>query len=504
MTTADDVVRILSADGAAALTEFISRQRWFAGKARGIRHVSVEDWAALRTAPPLLLVLVNVDGERYYVPLSVAPSGANDSARQVAQFDGHEIVDAHWDPDFGRLILSSIAARDTLRGASGRFVFRPMVPWSGPSEGALAGMSIRPHEGEQSNTSLFFDRALILKSIRRPQTGINPEFEITHALTSRTSFDHVARLAGWVDYADRDDRTATVGVVQFFVENVGDGWKYTLAALHRACETDTPFSSDLTSRSFAGDLTADIRTLGAVTGGLHAALASDLSPDFRPEPITEADTACWSDGIAADADRLHGDLAAARARLPAAAERAFSVLDRAREQIAVVVGDLGHLADGHVCKIRCHGDYHLGQVLKTPDAFLVIDFEGEPARPLAERRRKQAALRDVAGMLRSLNYAVHAVARARAAEGRTPMLDRLERWESLARRAFLEGYVSEVSKSLIRLVPGDPADLARVCAVFELEKAFYEVRYELNNRPDWIAIPLAGISRILEASALPE
>jgi maltose alpha-D-glucosyltransferase/alpha-amylase len=148
-------------------------------------------------------------------------------------------------------------------------------------------------------------------------------------------------------------------------------------------------------------------------------------------------------------------------------------------------------------KIRSHGDYHLGQVLKTGDGFAIIDFEGEPARPLAERRTKQSALRDVAGMLRSLDYAAHAVAFGLPAAEREPALVGLTAWETLARDAFLQGYRSIAGASPVALIPPSEHALIEACGAFELEKACYELRYERDNRPDWVAIPLAGIRRIL-------
>ncbi|HEV8441053.1 MAG TPA: hypothetical protein VGT40_23440 [Methylomirabilota bacterium] len=504
MTAAREVARFLAGSGKPALVEFLSRQRWFAAKARGIQALEIEDWAALRSAPPLLLLLVNVDGDRYYVPLSATPGPPEDPRRQVARFGEQTIRDAHWDPDFGRLLLAMMASGVTVAAGAGRFAGRPMPPWPGPSPGEMAALPVCPLGGEQSNTSLVFDRVLILKSFRRPRVGINPDFEITHFLSARRRFAHVAPLEGWIDYAGPNGEAATIAVLQRFVDNGGDGWEYTLAGLRRLCEAieragEAGAAAEPLLDGLDGNLLADARTLGAVTGGLHAALASDpASPDFHPEPITDGDTARWSDGIIRDFELLRADLALARHRLAPGAESALSRFEQTAGRIGEVVRSIGVLADGQTHKIRCHGDYHLGQVLKTHDAFLVIDFEGEPARPLEERRRKHAALRDVAGMLRSFNYAVHAVARERAAAGRPPLLGWLERWEEAARRAFLDGYVGAASGSPVRLVPAAPALLLRACAVFELEKAGYELRYELNNRPDWVSIPLAGIRRVLE------
>src|SRR5262249_36595868 len=169
MLSADEVVRFLAGDGGSALTQFVSQQRWFAAKTRGIARLRVEDWAVLRPSPALALLLIDVDGDRYYVPVSGAPAGPNPPARLITTFHQHAISDAHWDPAFGHSMLSRIAAGGKLQGAVGRFVFRPMAPWTGPSVDTLVEMRVEPLQGEQSNTSIRFDRALILKSFRRPQ-----------------------------------------------------------------------------------------------------------------------------------------------------------------------------------------------------------------------------------------------------------------------------------------------------------------------------------------------
>jgi trehalose synthase-fused probable maltokinase len=232
----------------------------------------------------------------------------------------------------------------------------------------------------------------------------------------------------------------------------------------------------------------DVRLLGAITGGLHAALASDAGdPDFRPEPIGRDDVRRW-------ADEITRELAApiVREQLPAG-------LGPVAVTVARTLAALDDLS-GLTVKTRVHGDYHLGQVLKTPDGFAIIDFEGEPARPLAERRQKQSALRDVAGMLRSLDYAAHAVAHGRAESERTGALAALTAWEAAARDALLGGYREAVARSPVPVAPADAGALRAACAPFELQKAVYELRYELDNRPTWVAIPLAGISRILARS----
>ena len=198
-----------------------------------------------------------------------------------------------------------------------------------------------------------------------------------------------------------------------------------------------------------------------------------------------------------DFDRLTTEIAVGSAQMSPTDQAALESFFNARPRIERAAADLALLADGTAHKIRCHGDYHLGQVLKTAESFVVIDFEGEPARSVDERRAKECPLRDVAGMLRSFDYVVHAALAARPETGHAGLRPALEAWTRLVARAFLSGYMMEAGKSPERLLPRSPEAVRRACAVFELEKACYELRYELNNRPDWISIPLAGISRLL-------
>lgn len=466
------IVAQLSGPGRSDLARFLIRRRWFAAKTRGIGALDVLDWAVLDPHPPLVLLLLAIDGDRYYVPVTVSAEATPDAA--LARMGGEAVVDAHDDPRFARRVLAAIAAARSLDGRHGRFDFRPTPGWVFPPD--PDSQPARRFTGEQSNTSVVVGD-LVLKSLRRPQPGLNPDLEVTRFLTTRTAFPHVPRLAGWMEYAAAGE-AATLALLQELVPNAGDGWTHvvsTLAARDRAVERRPD------------PLLDDVRGLGAITGGLHAALAGDdADPDFRPEPVGRDDVARWAGDIAREvaADDIQSRLGQSR---PGA-----GVPDR-------VAWALAGLATGPTVtmKIRIHGDYHLGQVLKTPAGFVVIDFEGEPARPLAERRLKQSALRDVAGMLRSLDYAAHAVAFGRPEAARAVALAALTGWEERARDAFLDGYHEAVAASPVPLVPSSPADLRRACAPFELQKACYELRYEVNNRPDWAPIPLAGIDRII-------
>jgi len=226
---------------------------------------------------------------------------------------------------------------------------------------------------------------------------------------------------------------------------------------------------------------------------LHAALASDVAdPGFAPEPTTADDVTAWIERIVADVGRTCDKVRARLSAVPREVEDDARTLLASEAALRSRVRDLPPLGAERCMKIRVHGDYHLGQTLRTESGFVVLDFEGEPARPVAERRRKQSALVDVAGMLRSLDYAVHAT--LAPASGPTGAG---ERWVGRASAAFLEGYLGEIARAPARLLPASSAGVARALSVFELDKALYEVRYEVDNRPAWLAIPLRGLTRLL-------
>jgi maltose alpha-D-glucosyltransferase/alpha-amylase len=328
--------------------------------------------------------------------------------------------------------------------------------------------AVRPLGVEQSNSSLRYGHDLILKLFRRQEPGVQPELEIGRFLAERTSFRHAPPLAGSIDYLAPDGSVSSLGVLQRFVPNRGDAWRTTLDRLARVLGGEA-----------LGPAIAPMVRLGEVTAELHAALASRPDdPAFAPEPIDAADVAGWQRGVNDEVARAHaalGDAAPANAGEPAAAG------------IARLLGS---------DKTRVHGDYHLGQVLETNDGdFIVIDFEGEPAKPLSARRARQSPLRDLAGLLRSLDYARHAALRACAVEGAAPAR-RAAEWHAQVRARTIDRYLATLRRVAPRaLLPADDADALAGLEAFEREKAAYEVLYELNHRPDWLPIPLAALSR---------
>jgi trehalose synthase-fused probable maltokinase len=321
---------------------------------------------------------------------------------------------------------------------------------------------VRPMGAEQSNSSVILDDKYVLKVFRRLEAGDNPELEMVRFLTA-SGFENVPALRGW--YAlEGELLDATLGVAQELIVGGKDGWDLVLELLEN--EPDRALE--------------DLHELGTVIGRMHSALGSDITdPDFAPEEPGEEALALLTATIDEEIERVFLDLPDGNDAVEPIAGRGEEVRDRLQLMSHVVVG--GKL-------IRHHGDLHLGQTLRSPDRWVVLDFEGEPARPLIERRRKRSPLRDVAGMLRSFAYAASA---SEILHGRPVP----EGWEDAARSRFLDGYFTEVDAGLL---PASEAGIRQLLSIFELEKAVYELRYELNNRPDWVPIPVAGIARLLQ------
>jgi trehalose synthase-fused probable maltokinase len=422
------------------LAAWLAAQRWFGGKSRRIRAVAVDD--SIELAPGTLHVLrVTLDDgevQRYAVPLS----------------PGEAPADALDDPRVAHRLLALVRDEGRLVGHAGAVSGHRTraFPEGLPDDAPVAKLG-----AEQSNTSLAVGGAVIVKHFRRLAAGVNPDLEITRFLTESADFPHTPALAGWLEYAGGDAEPATLAVVLRLVADARDGWEWMLATLRD--ERRRPVTL------------AALRALGGVTAGLHLALARAPSsaPTLTPEPVTDADLARWTAAVTSQIDAACA--AAPGASLPTVAP-------------AEIAGALASLR-GRV-KCRHHGDFHLGQTLyrEASAAWTLIDFEGEPLRPLAERRQKHAPLRDVAGMLRSIAYAAETV---RAATGGAW----IEGWERDARAAFLDGYLAAAGRA--PFLPEDRAAALRVVAAFEVEKAAYEVVYEANNRPDWIAIPQRGL-----------
>jgi maltokinase len=458
MTTA----RELRLPGEDALREFVVAQRWFGSKSREVSHFRLLETIPL-TDQPLGIAVLEVEflpgtHELYQLPIGARPEGEW-TAGVICTQEGMAIYDAMTDTEMIRQLVRLIGEGADIETAVGVAEFRALGDPLGE-----AGV-VRPMGAEQSNSSVVLDERLVLKAYRRLGAGPNPELEILRFLTER-DFPHIAALRGWYAHSGRLI-DATLGIVQEFLAGATDGWDLALGDLQ-----EDPMR-----------FVAHARALGEVTGRLHTALASEnQDPAFAPEETSAESMGLLTATVDEEIEHVFLDLPE-REDLDPIRGRGEEV----REQLRLLTqaGSAGRV-------IRHHGDFHLGQVMHVPDrGWVVLDFEGEPARTLVERRRKRSPLRDVAGMLRSFAYAGVASELLHGA----PAPDG---WEAEVRAAYLEGYLQETDQSLL---PPGRAAVERLLAVFELEKAVYELRYELDNRPDWVKIPVTGIARLLEPDA---
>jgi maltokinase len=448
-----------------ALQEWIVAQRWFGSKSREVSQIDIAEVVPLRAESPLLvLALVEArfgEGthETYQVPLGLRPAGEGWTERVICEAGGWTVYDALADAAHGRELLHRIRQGDRVPVEDGALRFF----WAASAAAGAAGsIEVRPVGVEQSNSSVVFGESLILKAFRRVEPGVNPELELLRFLSER-DFPHIAPLAGWYEIQGRQI-DATLGILQDYLAGARDGWELALDGIR-----DDP----------AG-LLDRLHALGEVTGELHSALGSEHNdPAFSPDEPSSESLALLTADVDEQIERLFVDLPEIEEVAPVAG-RGQDVRERLQA--------LSHIgAGGRV--IRTHGDLHLGQTMLSDRGWVILDFEGEPARPLPERRLKRSPLRDVAGMLRSFSYVAAGARILRASE---PPED----WEDRARETFLDGYRGRVDATL--LPPGQQA-IDQLLAVFELEKAVYELRYELNNRPDWVGIPVAGIVRLLDS-----
>ena len=510
-----------------ALETYVRSCRWFGGKARTITALQLEE--AVRLPGDEILAFVHIDyadgePETYVVPLAVAQARrareqeSQNHPTMIARLtDGRFLYEPLVDPKFGAELLETIARRRTLKGEHGAAAGDPARAFrSLRGTGELQAQVLKT---EQSNTALVFGDRLFMKLFRRLEPGINTDLEVTRFLNEETTFTGTPQLAGSIQYENaRGGEPATIAILQSFVASSSDAWTYTLDTIGRYFES---ILSDATAASrlakaipaepllataaktfpeivheMIGMYLADAEKLGRRTAQMHLALASrDDIPAFAPEPITPHYQRSIYQHIRSQAVQTF-QLLRRRAKGNPAAEELLGCEEQLQERIRRVL-------DGRMTglRIRVHGDYHLGQVLKARNDFIIIDFEGEPSRPLSERRIKRSALRDVAGMLRSFHYASnallhgqlqHSVLRAEDAEAAASGGEFWYRWVSAA---FVRAYLAE---------SGEAAHLPRTREALQvlldahlLEKALYEITYELNNRPDWVHIPLRGVLDLL-------
>jgi len=512
----------------AVLLGYIPQRRWFGGKARRIKTATITDVVSVPGAEgnsyltSVVIGYAEGDPDTYMLPVAYAnaaeaphilerwPQSAVAWIRNQGEDVRGLLYDALGPPNFAEAILGAIARRRRAAGGMGTLVgstTRAFARLRGPETIRLeAQLSV----AEQSNNSVIFGERLMLKVFRRLEEGVNPELEVGRFLTEKTTFSHIAPLAGSLEYRRAKGEPISIAILQAYVPNQGDAWQYTLNTLahfftapelvgaqppampRSLLEASKLEPSEIASKVIGGYLDS-ARLLGRRTAELHAALASDPDdPAFAPERITALDQRSIYQSLSGLSMRATDLLRTQLNKLPAdARDEGRKVLELESRITHILKSFLARRLN--TTRIRVHGDYHLGQVLYTGHDFVIIDFEGEPTRSLYERRLKRLAMRDVAGMLRSFSYASQAALRSEhAPAGRLAELHSWSRfWADSVSAVFLKSYLSTAGSA--SWVPQSQEDLELQLTTMLLEKALYELRYEMNLRPDWVRIPLRGI-----------
>ena len=493
-------------DALASLTSddlllFLTRQRWFAAKGATATDARIADavvmpWGAGAFAMTRMIVQAGGADHSYQVPVAACQADDCDipDGATIAWFGALTIFDAMYDPDFRQGLSTALATGLAVSGANGsRWLVEPIGGDRLPADEHVATTVI---SAEQSNTSFVIGNRAIVKLFRALVPGLHPDVEVTRFLTERARFAHIPPLLATMSFTTGGDRT-TSGMAQEFLPGSTDAWSYAL-------ERGRDYWAAPADRPAPNTFADDAKRLGAITREMHEALASDDDdPAFAPEPVADDDLARW---VQRTQQSIRGALALLERQLtspafPAERLAEAAALVRRRDHYMGWVSEIDdQLGDDLGMRIRVHGDYHLGQVLRTrTGAFMIIDFEGEPAKSLEERREKTSPLRDVAGMLRSFAYAAATLAMSadKTIDLHTREL-RSARWERDVRAAYLAGYLGDPAERDDHpdVIPEENAHVRQLIALFETEKAFYELAYELNNRPAWAWIPMRGIAKL--------
>ena len=510
------------------LPDWLPRQRWYRAKARTMTRVTLVDWAKMGGGFFLVVLRVQFSAgpsEDYSLPLKVVTDTA---ARQFSEQSPEAVLARFNTPKGEGLFIDALADRVACRllfdaMAEGRSF---LTRHNHTVEAFATGAFDRVFPGdttwnevhflgvEQSNSSVVLNDQALIKLYRRLEDGDNPDLEISRHLTEHTGFTALAPVAGGMRL-ERDGRVATLAMLQPYLENDGDGWQFALRSAAQFAERSrdldparrAPFAGlDLLAAvaawptseppAWCADDLAAFATLGTRTAELHLALAEGRRfPAFRPEPLDRNYLVNLADGC-----RERGREALERlnsCHLSAPVRQQLDQVLAQGDRCNALFLELAALRS-RATRIRCHGDLHLGQVLRRGTDWVVLDFEGEPLQPLARRQDKHSPLKDVAGMLRSIAYAAMHVRRTGpelAADEAGDLVDRLRAWEAWARTAFLAGYLDRAAGA--SFLPRRERHLRLLLAAFLLDKAFYEIGYELNNRPDWLSIPLQGLLDLL-------
>ncbi len=493
------------------LPGFMLRQRWYAAKSQGFTRATVSDHAMLGTGnAQWLLPLVDVQGmatpARYFVPLAIAFDDADEErsralaavamAKVRQQATMGLLADAMGDEAFCRTLVQSIGGEVVLRCTAGEMRFRPGRHFADVVGDALDHPTPLQRLANSSNSVSLLGERLFLKAYRHLSAGLHPELEMGRFLTDVAGFANCVPVAGSLEYVDAQGHIWTLALLQAQVLNQGDAWDFTVDQLVHALESAGSEAVDPETASSADAQRTAV--MAQRVAELHTALAKPTGDAaFDPEPVRPADLQQWVQAVQQDCQRTLALLDRHRLGLPPAVAGLAEQLVARGAQLSTQAGR-ATTATASGWKTRLHGDLHLGQILMVQDDYLIIDFEGEPTRSVEERRAKHSALRDVAGMLRSFDYARHSALQRNA---QTPTeWERLapvaRAWEERMRSTFLRSYADTAVASGLYAHAQDFEKTLPLLELFVLEKALYELRYEMDNRPDWVGVPLAALAEM--------
>ncbi len=548
LTVQDDWQNVFSGRARTTLEDslmsYVQTQRWFGGKARQIKSATFREIVPMAfdstdaSITQVQIEYTQEDPEIYVLPLAFASGEKADHICEsqpntvlakltVREKDTEKtgcLYDAVFDKTFCRSLVEMIARRRHLRGSGGDVVAAPTRLMRNGGLATITNLEVASMRAQQSNSSIVFGDQLILKLFRRTEVGINPDLELGYFLTERVGFSHTPPVAGTIEYRTKRGEGVAIGILQKFVPNEGDAWRHTLDALSQYFDRAVtrpadelkdllkpmPFVDRMQRTSiaqFAGELIGpyfeNVKLLAQRTAELHVALASSTDdPDFAPEPFSVLYQRSLYQSMRNHSGQmfqlLRKNLSSLRGDV---LDDALKVLDHENE----VLNRFRTLISRKISatRTRIHGDFHLGQVLYTGKDYVIIDFEGEPARPLTERRIKRTPIKDVAGMLRSFHYAAYTslFGHLGSANVRPEDLATVEPWARIWNvwvcSTYLNSYLQHAQAG--GFLPTNRDELNILLNVYLLEKALYELGYELNNRPDWVRIPLTGILQLLQS-----
>jgi maltose alpha-D-glucosyltransferase/alpha-amylase len=511
------------------LPPFLKEQRWFGSKSQKILKINISEAIPVNNNHSITVVLIikvsyaASPEENYHLPLSFlemeqAKALLSERPQSVLfhyQSPNQEglVYDAVLDEEFHRTLLQLVAGRRVIQAWEGKLRAYPGKYFKKVRQFISQFERSNLLNAEQSNSSIIYDRQLIFKLFRKLDEGTNPDLEMVRYITEKTDYKNVPAFAGALEYQKKDGSQITLGILYPFVASEGSAWDYAQDYLIRYYERVLTQLSQIEKlpalpTSFFEKSLTDIPEmiqeligapflemtylLGKRTAELHKALAgATQDPDFKPESFSLLYQRSIFQSIQSLIKRVFLSLRKNYSQYPETIQNEVKeVLSLESKIITYCREILAKKIEGK--KIRIHGDYHLGQVLYTGNDFYIIDFEGEPAKPLGERKLKRSPLKDVAGMLRSFHYAAFTPLIQKKIVGE---YEKLEYWAKLwtfyISKIYLNAYLEYIEPS--SLIPKDRSAISKLLSVYLLEKAVYEIGYEMNNRPDWLAIPLKGI-----------